>query len=538
MGSVAEEPTPQLAMGDLPEQPAEPRPAAVEPSSHPWRRLFILIALFFVVGASWSFSTAPGGSPDEIQHVFRAWTVWDDQIVLDPVNGGGASGDVAEGLISAGANKIICFVFKPDVTADCGEPWSAEMGPPLTTLLLAGRYNPVYYLAVGWPLRFTDPLTAIYAMRLVSSLLSAVLIALAATAASLRLGAPLARAGVLVGLTPMALFLSGSVNPSGLEIAAAVCGWTGVVLLARAPDHPAARWWAASAGIGLSMMVLSRPASFIWLVPIAAVSVILVNKARWKLLLHSPAAWVAVGSIAASVGFVLIWARIARTSDVTAAVPFGDLRDGFVNALQAVSGWWLQQVGVLGYLDTLPPASVVAATAGSVLVPLVLVLAWARGRDRLAQLAAVAAALAVPVAASTALYPEAGNVWQGRYNMPVSVGMVILAGILLDSVSGLDGARRLSVARWIAGLWAFAGVAMVFYNLQRYAVGDSASYLFIINPTPWSPPLPILMCVALAAVGYVGTAIYLFRGSGADDDPVLSSAGRATTVAVVGARPE
>ena len=493
----------------------EPTPEG--PRAHPWRHFLILSTLFFVIGAGWSFSTAPGGSPDEIQHVFRAWTVWNGQIVLEPLESGGASGEVAEGLISAGASKIICFVFKPEVTADCGEPWPEEMGPPLTTVLLAGRYPPVYYLLVGWPSTLiSDPLALTYAMRLVSSLLSSVLIALAATAVAARSGAGLAKAGVVVGLTPMVLFLSGSVNPSGLEITGAVCGTAGLLLLVREPEHRAARWWAASCGIGLSLMVLSRPASYLWLVPIAVVAVLLMNRTRWRVLLGRRSFWVATGAIAASVLFDFIWSRIARTSEVVGgSAAAGGLREGLVNAIGSVSDWWLQQVGVLGYLDTQPPASVVAATAGSVLVLVVLSLAWMRGGDRWAQLAALLAALVIPVAASTALFPGAGNVWQGRYSLPVSVVVVVLAGILLDDLPVLDAARRLSLARWVAGLWALAGVAMVFYNLQRYTVGDPKSYLFAFQQSPWSPPLPTLVCLALAVVGYVGVVGYLFLGRAA-----------------------
>lgn len=483
----------------------------------PWRHFLILTSIFFVIGASWSFSSAPGASPDEIQHVFRAWTVWDGQLLLEPLDTGGTSGDVAEGLVIAGATKIICFVFKPTVTADCGEPWPAEMGPPLATVLLAGRYPPVYYLAVGWPLRLADPLVATYAMRLVSSLLSAAVIALAATAVATRKGAILGKAGVVIGLTPMAMFLAGSVNPSGLEISGAVGGTVGVLLLVREPGHRAASWWAASMGVGLSLMVLSRPASYLWLVPIAVVAVILLDRSRWRMLLRRRAFWVAAGAVVASVGFELVWSRIARTSEVVGgSAELGGFREGLVNAFQAVSGWWLQQVGVLGYLDTTPPVSVVAATAGAVLVPVVLALAWARGRDRWAQLAALLAALVTPVAAATALFPGAGNVWQGRYSLPVSVGAVILATILLDDIPVLDADRRLSLARWIGGLWALAGVAMVFYNLQRYTVGDLKSYLFILQDTPWSPPLPSLVCVILAAVGYFGVIGYMFRRRPAD----------------------
>ena len=43
----------------------------------------------------------------------------------------------------------------------------------------------------------------------------------------------LALAGVLVAVTPMTLFLAGSVNPSGFEIATGIALWAHVLAVAR-----------------------------------------------------------------------------------------------------------------------------------------------------------------------------------------------------------------------------------------------------------------------------------------------------------------
>lgn len=474
-----------------------------------------LTALFFVIGAGWSFSTAPGGSPDEIQHVFRAWTVWDGQVLLPPAEGGGAMGDMPDALVSTAAGRISCFTYRPEVPADCAEPWPEEQGPPFHTTVLAGRYNPVYYGLVGWPLKLFPPLAATYWMRLVSALVAAGLLALAATCVSARVRAPFARVGAVVGLTPLAMFLAGTVNPSGLEITAAVCGWTGVLLLSMDPEHPAARWWATAAGLGLSLMVLSRPASYLWLAPVAVVALILINRQRWALLIRRPAVWVALAAVAVATVLALVWNKLARTSDLVGSTLGGTLADGLRRALRDSVDWWHQQIGVLGYLDTDPPLSVMAATAASVLVLLVLALAWTRGRRRLALLAAVAAALFVPVAAAAAVYPGAGPIWQGRYGMPITVGAVILAGLLLDDAMAGPAPRRWSLARWLGGFWALAGIAMVYYNLQRYEVGAGAGYLFLFQSTAWSGPLPGWLCLMVAVCGYLGVvALLLGRGEG------------------------
>ena len=42
----------------------------------------ILLVSFFTLGAGWSLTTAPGGSPDEVQHAFRAIAFWDGHLLL------------------------------------------------------------------------------------------------------------------------------------------------------------------------------------------------------------------------------------------------------------------------------------------------------------------------------------------------------------------------------------------------------------------------------------------------------------------------
>lgn len=497
-------------------------------------RLFgVFTALFFIIGISWSFSTAPGGSPDEIAHSWRAWTVWDHQLLLDPAVEGGALANVPQGWLAVAVDHPGCFAFKPAVTADCAEPWPAEQGALQQGLLAAGRYNPIYYLAVGWPLQFTDPMTGLYAARVVSALLCALLLAAATVSVYLRTGSLFARASVLVGLTPLAMFLAATVNPSGLEITGAVCGWTGAILIARYPTHPAVRWWASSAAIGLSLMTVSRPASFLWLAPVAAVLAMLINADGRRILLRRRAVHVGVGVVCLSVVLALGWTVLAGSSNVQNANAGGSLWDGFVLALQDSTGWWAQQTGTLGWLDTPAPLSVVATTVTAFVVPVLLALAVLRGRDRWAQLLAVACAIAVPVAAATAVFPGAGRVWQGRYSMPLTVGIVILAGILLDDGTLPKGPQWLSVGRWLGGLWAYGGIAMVFFNMQRYSVGtQTENYLYLFQSTPWSPPLGKVIWILVAAIGYSGMVVCLFPPSivSGDEDKTPGAPGRRSQI--------
>ena len=255
-------------------------------------------------------------------------------------------------------------------------------------------------------------------------------------------------------------------------------------------------------------MTVSRPASFLWLAPVAAVLALLIDADGRRILLRRRAVQVAVGGVALSVAFALGWTVLAGSSNVRNANAGGTVWDGFVFALQDSTGWWAQQTGTLGWLDTPAPLSVVVATVTAVVVPVLLALALLRGRDRWAQLVAVTCSIIVPIAAATAVFPGGGRVWQGRYSMPVTVGVVILAGILLDDGALSRGVPWLSIGRWLGGLWAYAGIAMVFFNMQRYSVGTKTeNYLYLFRSTPWSPPLGTVIWILVAAIGYVGTVV-------------------------------
>jgi hypothetical protein len=197
----------------------------------------------------------------------------------------------------------------------------------------AGRYNPVYYLLVGLPFQMFGPETGLYVARLLSCLLTAVLLTLAASALLVRGGSVLARVGLVAALTPMALFLGGTVNPSGMEIAGAVAGWVGLLLLARNPGHPAVRYFAVVASVGLCAMVVSRPASVLWLAVLGVVFLIAAGRRGLGRLIRRPAVLIAAAAVAVVTVCCVLWNYLAMTSDTsTGAPPFGGRAEGFLVA--------------------------------------------------------------------------------------------------------------------------------------------------------------------------------------------------------------
>ena len=126
-------------------------------------------------------------------------------------------------------------------------------------------------------------------------------------------------------------------------------------------------------------------------------------------------------------------------------------------------------------------------------------------------LAAIAAAVVVlPFGANLLGAHRFGLIWQGRYELPVAVGLPILAAFALQAAVGprcsegrpRDDAGPPAVAALALGgmcCWAFAQVASVLGDLRRYAVG-SGPWTALAHPV-WRPPVPVPVVAAMAVAG-------------------------------------
>jgi hypothetical protein len=205
------------------------------------RRLPILVFLgFFLVFGAWAVAAPYDAPPDEVQHVIRAYGVLSGQIAPAPTsvkwgvnnNGAGAYQRVPEGLY----HPARCWGFDPGKSAACQPPIGG--GRLIDAPTSAGRYNPVYYAAVGLPLRIWPGWGGLVLSRLLSAALSAALLAWAFVTLIRWSRYGLMLAGLMAAATPMLAHLAGAVNPNGLEITAGIalfCG--GIPLLLGPPGN-------------------------------------------------------------------------------------------------------------------------------------------------------------------------------------------------------------------------------------------------------------------------------------------------------------
>lgn len=491
----------------------------------PRRWWWITFAFVALAGLLWAVATPVFASPDEPSHVIRAVAAAHGQLRgevprgLEPsditLGRGGREGGRTSAYLAVRVPEIYgeanwgCFAFYPDATAEClSLRGSSDDAPVLTPV---ARYPPLYYVLVGLPSLVLPPGSlTVYAMRAAAVALMAALSASAALSLRRTRKPAWSLAGLLVALTPMSLFLGSTVNPSGLEAIAGIALWaSGVVLVLEAENVVDPRV-VHRAGLAACLLVLTRQLGPLWLVLTIAVLALLSSGNGRARLRSSPAArfWTAVlvASIAAQ-GWWLAWAKpLAGWASIYRPDDRG-WPELARSAVGETSRLVHEMVGVFGWLDTPSPegAFLLWVLAIGALVGLALAVA-PRPRLIVAIGMVSAAGLLVPVALELAGARQIGLHYQGRYTLPLAAGVPLLAGIAV----GIGGTPRHS-RRLVFALGAAVATAQLLafgQALRRYTVGASGS-LAPWSALRWSPPLPVMLLLVGALVGFVGLVTWL-----------------------------
>lgn len=419
-----------------------------------WPMLWLL---FTAVGAIWALVVPIGGSADEPDHLIKAAAVVrgqpggpQEQVASYPTKGPQTIVEVPAAY--AGIKTAAeCFRKHPDVPAgSCQEPIARELGPITTAVTASGQYNPVYYAMVGLPTFLPWPELGMRLTRLLSAAWGAAFLTWAVHGVSRFRSALALRWGVLVACTPTAMFLTGAVNPNGLEIACAVSLWAAMIALAALPRRdgcavPAdAGALLVQVAVSAAVLCTMRPISPLWAALIVLVGVLLAGWDRTRALLRLPAMAAAAGLGVLTTAWVLGWTFTrGPLVGVTGLAPH--LADPVVGTRLLLSNVGVQlaeAIGEFGWRDT-PAGAVTYAAWGLTCAGLVL-LAVVRapgGRWRPLLVLTAALVVVVPVAVSLPTLADVNYVWQGRYNLPLMAGVPLLAGLGLALEGGVDGAR-------------------------------------------------------------------------------------------------
>jgi hypothetical protein len=470
---------------------------------------------------AWSFATPIDAAPDEPAHIAQAVAIVRGQ--FDEPTHNTPIGPLARVRVPGWAvynHGIPCFLpldetthpVQTGIAAACADTLSDTTRPAYFSSQFSNA-PPLYYVVAGIPSLFLSGPSALYAMRLMSGLLNAGLVAMGISLLVRYHPRRTSLVGVLIALSPMVLFLMAVVSSSGLEISAGFATWCGGLCVVEHSQLPRAlAIWTALAAV---LLVLSRPTSPL---DILIIIVVLAFLAGWRGLrqrlnptlvpLWSP---VVVAVIVAG-GFLVAFGSPPLIG-VAPQHPASLLSNMWTTL--RLSGVRLRQcIGIFGWLDTPVPTWVVIVWTSCVAGLTALALAFSAAcRRALPVLALLILAMALALES-----PRINTInvwWQGRYWLPVVIGFPLVASTFQWRSRRLWDRR--TDRHWVAptvvlgvGLVLFAAqVASFTRALRRYEVGLGVQ---AGSPTIWLPPGghdPVVVAFIVGAVVTLALVVFM-----------------------------
>jgi hypothetical protein len=470
-------------------------------------RAAVTFGLLWLLAASWSIGVPRYGAADEPSHVQKAAALVRGELT------GRSAAPLPEGFrlvrIPAAfvAPDISCYVYQPDVAAACQA--YPEVSGDADVATAAGRYPPAYYALVGPASLVASDYGGIWLMRLLSAAFCAALVTAGLTVLRRHPEGRTTLPVLLLALTPMAFFLFGVVSPSALEVAAAFAVWVAAVALARSQGSLDRTSVTVLAVTGVAL-ALTRPLSPAWLALIVVAVGILAERRRRGVLLRSRPVQLTLAILAVAGVFQIAWTVLSGA--ISAPDPRLAVDAPFTTVARLAIGDSADQVqqliGNFGWLDSPAPALTVVlwlVLVGAALLAAALV----AGRRELVVLGSlVGVVIALPVVADIQQAAATGLVWQGRYTLPLAMGVPIVAAFVLAR-SPLGAVVASARARaLVGGGIAVAQVAAYYWMLRRYTVGDEGGIWFWTQAA-WEPPVPPLLLLAGYAAGWVALSWWL-----------------------------
>ena len=182
-----------------------------------------------------------------------------------------------------------------------------------------------------------------------------------------------------------------------------------------------------------------------------------------------------------------------------------------------------QIIGYFGNVDAPLPDAIVwlwVAAAGA----LVAASLWlGRWLQRLAVVGLVGFVMVLPLVSEMSRAPTYGFIWQGRYSLPVAVGVPVLAAwIVADRLDVALVALRRALVAVVAVLAGAAQLAAHLSFMTRVVVGYPNPWWKYLTGDGWRPPLSVwvLLTWAVLASAAYGAVLWV---SGRDE-PVSTAA--------------
>jgi hypothetical protein len=466
------------------EHPVPGRAAAL------WRAWAGWFAAFLLIGVGWTLVTPLNQAPDELDHVYRAAAVVHGEVfphIGAYIYGTGGIANVPTGLMRAVISAPCTRLQGPG-----GCSFASAPRGEVTVVTGEGRMFPFYYALVGWPSLLSPDRAGWYLMRLDNAVLCALILATAAVVVMSLPRRPLVLAAVmLVGLVPGALTVTGAVNSSGLEVSAALCFWA--VLLALINDNSALsrRLLVCLAVAAAVVLSLTREYDWLWAILAMVLALATAGREQRRSFLRSGVARVILLVLAVSAVVTEIW---SVTFKAYVVYPVQSLPLGLAGAARtSLAGTPKMLAETLGDLAVLPP--VLADVCWVLAVAAVVVIGFASSRRAgLLVVAGVALVVAIPFVITVGgyLHPSLGW-WEGRYTLPLAVGVPLLA--VARGRPGQPERRVVILLAWVILPAVLVGQVAVYWHAYTN---------WLARPIAHPPHLDTALGTGLLALGALG----------------------------------
>ncbi|MEM1332841.1 MAG: DUF2142 domain-containing protein [Actinomycetota bacterium] len=503
------------------------------------RATSVLVAALATIVLGWIVVLPPSAGSDEPGHVVRSAALvrgqLEDEGYLNVIFGGSY-----ELPAWVGWPEPECWAFKLDVPVTCSTLLDEPTGSELRGTRAADY--PVWgHLLPGVPTLLVDGPIGNRLARVFHAVIPVGLMAAALLVSARR--SRMAATGVLVAITPVALFNAATVNPSGLVIAGGIALWVALAggsagARGGVPPDRATRWLAAA---GWAAMVLPRRDGLIYAGVILAIALgigVSSTASLRRLLTLRPAllvgastfaalAWAATSDASSSRLLLLVpalpaaalglrlallrsgWSRRRLAASLAAlgglaavvGVVFVQRRDPLLDTVKwrqivaETAGDLFESFGVLGWLDAPMPTSFAYLFVG-VVGALVGVVALARPSGLVPPTVVLLTGILLSWWLTASQVDGSPEYWQGRYYLPLLVGVPILLGSVRE-IDSLTDTRRFT--QGIGVVVAIVSVVALGGAMRRFAVGIDGT----MAPWRWhtfgaavSPLFPMLLVAA------------------------------------------
>ncbi|HET8960447.1 DUF2142 domain-containing protein [Nocardioides sp.] len=400
-----------------------------------------LVGGLLLAQLAWLVGVPPFRGMDEWDHAYRAAAVAEGTWVAEPTEatrGTGAVLRVPAHIVAA--TRPECERLPYTNAEDCvGRPDGETVLVPSG----AGRYHPAFYALIGYPAMLFQGTDALYAMRITGLLacwgffLLAVLCLRRWASGS---APPLAFA---LALTPTVIFTSAIAAPNGVEMAAGLA-WSSALIglgLAATPQHD--RLYLGVAAISGSVLVTVRSLGPLWcaLVLVTCLVALPVSTARIRQVVGRPMGALALVAVALSTMASVVWTLSQRSLVVGVDPAELTWSQKVMGVGELLIQWPLQAIGAFPYRDAPAPPLVYVVYLLLVGGCLVVALRSFDRRGRWALGLGIATLFLLPAIVTLATADRYGAAWQGRYELPYGVCLLLLAGVAWQRKGIQIGAR-------------------------------------------------------------------------------------------------